>query len=391
MRIALDARTLFSPQRRGIGKSLLMLYQRIAAVRPDWRIDAYHRSIGYLPDDLPANFIPRYIEMPGDKYDAWTQLRLPAAAMLDRADVLHCPANFCPRWMPLPTVVTLHDLIPLDLPEGRLSDELSRFEQAVASACTHATAVVCPSKYTRRRLIDGHGLNPKRGIVVPWGVTINSDGVRDISDSDAVLTRYGVDRNYLLHMGASEPRKNTRGVIEAWAMVRQAYRQNWRLLIVGLDDKTRDELERLCQVLGTAAQTRLHGYAREDDLPVLLSSASALVYPSLSEGFGLPVLEAFAAATAVITSDTTSLPEVAGDAAELVPPGSATALASAMTRVMKDPMRRGELIARGTQRLSLFRWADAGDKFVSVLEAVARTGRRSKRDAPPTLEQQQAA
>ena len=67
---------------------------------PDWTVLAYHRSPAYVPDDLPSNFVPRYIEIPGDRYDAWTQLRLPAAAMLDRVDVLHCPANTCPRWMP---------------------------------------------------------------------------------------------------------------------------------------------------------------------------------------------------------------------------------------------------------------------------------------------------
>lgn len=380
MRIGLDARTLFSPQRRGIGKSLLRLYQRLSDTYPDWQVIAYHRSGSDRPGDLPQNFVPKHIEIPGDRYDAWTQLRLPAAAMIDRVDVLHCPANFCPRWMPVPTVVTLHDLIPLEMPEGRSGDELHRFEQAVASACSHAAAVLCPSKYTRRRLIEDHGLHPKRGIVVPWGVTVE-DGVLDVGASDKVLQRYGVDRNYLLHLGAAEPRKNTRGVLEAWAMVRQVYRQNWRLVIVGLDDQTVDELSRMSEMLGTKEQTLLHGYAAEEDLPVLLSGAAALLYPSLSEGFGLPVLEGFAAATAVLTSDTTSLPEVAGDAAELVPPGSATALASAMTRLMKDPMRRHELVARGSQRLTQFRWADAGDRFASVLEVVARTGRRRTKQA----------
>lgn len=383
MRIGLDARTLFSPQRRGIGKSLLKLYQRLAAIHPDWQVVAYHRNPDCVPDGLPANFEPKHIEIPGDRYDAWTQLRLPAAARLDRVDVLHCPANTCPRWMPVPTLVTLHDLIPLDMPQGRPADELARFEQSVTTACTRATAVVTPSKYTRRRLIEDHGLRPKRGIVVPWGVTLDDQGARDISSFNAAMLRYGIDRNYLLHMGAGEPRKNTRGVIEAWAMVRQGYRQKWQLLIVGLDEKTKDELNRLCDVLGIGEQTLLHGFAPEEDLPVLLSGASALVYPSLSEGFGLPVLEAFAAATAVLTSDTTSLPEVAGDAAELVPPGSATALASAMTRLMKDPIRRNDLVMRGTRRLTQFRWADSGDRFAAVLDAVARTGKRGHQDERP--------
>ena len=377
MRIALDARTLFSPQRRGIGKSLQRLYSRLAAVRPDWQVYAYHRSPAYMPEDLPANFVPRFIEMPGDRYDAWTQLRLPTAAWLDKAEVLHCPANHCPHWMPVPTVVTLHDLIPLDMPEGRSSDELHKFEQAVASACSKATAVISPSKYTRRRLVKDHGLHSKRAIVVPWGVTVEQETL-DVSDVDATVKRYGIDRPYMLHMGASEARKNTRGVIEAWAMVRLAYRQKWKLLIVGLDDATKDALGKLCQALGLQNQVLLHGYAEETDLPVLLSAASALLYPSLSEGFGLPVLEAFAVATPVLTSDSTSLPEVAGDAAELVPPGVATALSSAITRLMKDPMRRGELVERGTHRLTQYRWADAAEQYAQVFEIAVRSRRRHR-------------
>ncbi|MFK7790663.1 MAG: glycosyltransferase family 4 protein [Phycisphaeraceae bacterium] len=352
---------------------------RLAAVRPDWQINAYHRSPAYVPDDLPANFVPRFIEMPGDRYDAWTQLRLPTAAWLDKVDVLHCPANHCPHWMPVPTVVTLHDLIPLDLPEGRSSDELHKFEQAVASACSKATAVISPSKYVRRRLIKDHGLNAKRAIAVPWGVTVEHETL-DVSDVDATVKRYGIDRPYMLHMGASEPRKNTRGVIEAWAMVRLAYRQKWKLLIVGLDDATKESLEKLCLALGLQKQVLLHGYAEEADLPVLLSAASALLYPSLSEGFGLPVLEAFSVATPVLTSDTTSLPEVAGDAAEMVPPGVATALSSAITRLMKDPMRRGELVDRGAHRLSQFRWADTAEQYAQVFEIAARSRRRNRRD-----------
>ncbi|MBX2851022.1 MAG: glycosyltransferase family 4 protein [Phycisphaeraceae bacterium] len=378
MRIALDARTLFSPQRRGIGKSLHRLYQRLGAVRPDWQVYAYHRNPGDVPNNLPANFVPRFVEMPGDRYDAWTQLRLPTAAWLDKADVLHSPANACPHWMPVPTVVTLHDLIPLDIPEGRPSVELRRFEQAVGSACSKAAAVVSPSKYTRRRLVKEHGLNAKRGIVVPWGVTVEQETL-DVHDVDMTLRRYGIDRQYMLHLGAGEPRKNTRGVIEAWAMVRPAYRKSWQLLIVGLDDATRESIERLCRALGIQDQVLLHGFAKEAELPVLLSAASALLYPSLSEGFGLPILEAFAVATPVLTSDTTSLPEVAGDAAELVPPGIATALSSAVTRLMKDPMRRGELVERGTHRLTQYRWADAAEQYAQVLEIAARSRRRHRR------------
>lgn len=379
MRIGLDARTLFSPQRRGIGKSLLRLYSQLAAAHPDWLVYAYHRHAEDVPSDLPANLVPRFIEMPGDRYDAWTQLRLPMAAWLDKVDVLHCPANVCPHWMPVPTVVTLHDLIPLDMPKQMPRQELDRFERAVESACAKAACVICPSEYTRKRLIKEHGLDAGRAVAVPWGVTIEQEKTLDISDIDSTLQRHSVDRPFMLHLGAPAPRKNTRGVIEAWAMVRQSHRRQWKLLIVGLDDATKHALEQLCVTLGLQDQVLLHGYTREKDLPVLLSASSALLYPSLSEGFGLPILEAFAAGTPVLTSDTTSLPEVAGDAAELVPPGVCTALANAITRLMKDPMRRHDLATRGTRRLAKFCWSDVAQEYAQAFEIVARRRDRLKR------------
>lgn len=381
MRIGLDARTLFSPQRRGIGKSLMRLYQGLASARPGWEVYAYHRADAPVPEDLPASFVPRPIEIPGDRFDAWTQVRLPTAARLDQVNVLHCPANLCPSWMPVPTVVTLHDLIPLDLPAYQDSASLTRFQQAVGSACAKATVVCTPSRYTRRRLIDEHGLSPKRGVVVRWGATTANDEL-DIGGIQSVLERYAIEHNYLLHMGAADPRKNTRGVIEAWAMVRLSIRRACRLVVVGLDDKTLAEMDRLATVLGVRGQVILHGFVSEAELPVLLSGASLLVYPSESEGFGLPILEAFSLATPVITSDTTSLPEVAGGAAELVPPGEATALASSMTRLMNDPMRRADLATRGARRLMRFRWADSVERFAEVLETAARVGRRKPKDDP---------
>jgi len=378
MRLGLDARTLYTDQRRGIGKSMLRLYRHLADARPGWQVLAYHRSPGPLPTDLPRNFIPRFIEMRGDRFDAWTQVRLPAAARMDRVDALHCPANTCPRWMPVPTLVTLHDLIPLDLPDGRPVQELKRFEQSVDSACRKAAAVVSPSRFVRDRLANEHGLDPRRGVVVPWGPTLHDQTV-DISRSDGVLAELGVDGPFMLHFGAGEHRKNTRGVIEAWAMVRPRYRQTWKLVIVGLDDKSRAELGRLTQMMGLDSGIKLHGFVPEPELPMLMSCATVLLYPSLSEGFGLPVLEAFASATPVITSDTTSLPEVAGDAAMLVPPGRATALASAMTALMKDPMRRAELAGRGARRLKHYNWDKSAADFARVCEAVAkqRRGRKS--------------
>jgi glycosyltransferase involved in cell wall biosynthesis len=216
--------------------------------------------------------------------------------------------------------------------------------------------------------------------VIPWGPTLCDEQV-DISQAEKLVASLGIDRGFLLHFGSAEERKDTRGVIAAWAMVRKRYRQNWRLLIVGLDDTARAEFGSLAQMLGVADETRLCGFVPERELRVLMSCASVLVYPSKAEGFGLPVLEAFASATPVITSDTSSLPEVAGDAASLVPPGRPTALASAMTALMKDPMRRAELAGRGTKRLEQFTWERAADHFARVCEAITKPRKRRKQAA----------
>ena len=391
MRIGLDARTLFAPQRRGIGKSLLRLYQELAAMRPGWQVIAYHRNEGPLSAELtaqlPHSFETRHIEIPGDRFDAWTQLRLPTAAKMDRVDLLHCPANFCPKWMPVPTLVTIHDLIPLDMPLGRPANELKRFGQAVKSACENATGVVCPSRFTLDRLAGEHSLDARRGAVVPWGVTLNEQHV-DVHDSDAVLAEYRMDRPFVLHFGAPDERKNTRGVIEAWAMMRRRYRRMWKLLIVGLDDATRDDFSRLATTLGVTDSIQLESFVPEATLPVLLSCASIMVYPSVSEGFGLPILEAFATATPVVTSDTTSLPEVSGGpfaqggAAMLVPPGRATSLASAMSSLMKDPMTRAELASRGTRRVAKFDWSRAANCFADACKKAAAPSRRRKTQRP---------
>lgn len=380
MRLGLDARLLFTPQPRGIAKSTLRLYRHLADTRPGWQVIAYHDQAGPLPLDLPRTFEPRFLKIDSRVDDAWTQVRLPAAVRADRLDALHCPATACPSWMPVPTVVTVHDLSPLDHPEDHNARLIQRFEQSVDHAARKAAAVASPTQFVRDRLVRQHGMNPKRGIVIPWGPTLCDNAV-DVSHAEKLVAGLGIDRGFLLHFGSMEERKDTRGVIAAWAMVRKRYRKNWRLLIVGLDEKARAEFASLAGLLGVAEETRLCGFVPERHLPVLMGCASILVYPSKAEGFGLPVLEAFASATPVITSDTSSLPEVAGDAASLVPPGRPTALATAMTSLMKDPMRRAELAGRGTRRLQQFTWDKAADDFARVCEAITKPRRRRKQAA----------
>ncbi len=370
MRIGLDARTIYATERRGIGKSLLRLYRELSLVRPDWEVFAYHRSADPEPELLPPDFAtPRCIDIPGDRFDAWQRLRLPTAAWRDACDVLHCPANSCPGWTPLPTVVTIHDLIPLDLPETVADDDVRRFERGLTAAGRRAAAIFCPSEYTALRLVDGLLIEPDRVHVTPWG----ADRAAPLSDDRVAETtdRYRVDRPFVLHYGAADPRKNTRRLIEAWSMMGARQRKRWTLLIIGLDAEAQAEYLSLCDSLGVTASVMLHGFAPEGDIPALLQAAEVLAYPSRSEGFGMPILEAFAANTAVLAGSETSLPEVAGDAAVAVDPEDTASVCNGLRTLLGDTAYRDELRLRGQMRLHLFSWDACARRFAEAIESAA--------------------
>ena len=381
MRIALDARQLYRRGRRGIGKTLLELYRHLAALHPDWEIAAYHRADADVDGaDLPPNVIARQIELPGDRLDAWQRWRLPFAAWHSGADVLHCPANGCPDWMPLPTVVTIHDLIPLDFSDGQTPEQVCRFEAWVRRACQSAAHVTCPSHHTRSQLIDRFGANEDRTTTIHWAPSTPDPQV-NLDAISLVLARYNVSRPFVMHFGAADPRKNTARLLEAWATVCRGSDMDWDLLIVGVDDATAGKLARRANELGVSGNVRLFGFVPEADLTTLLGAADVLAYPSLSEGFGVPIFEAWTAETAVLTSRRPSLVEVAGSAAELIDPCDTDQIAAALKHLLTDTDRRTQLIRAGRTRSKQFMWEAAARRFAAVVEQAMDQWHRVARSA----------
>ena len=369
MHIALDARTVYSDQRRGTGRNLIDLYRELAVIRPNWQVTAYYRSGQHASAVLPSA-TPVKIEMPGDRVDAWQRWRLPMAAWRAGATLLHCPANECPTWMPIPTVVTIHDLIPLDMPRGVDPLRLRRFEQSLRCACRNAAHIITPSQYTRDRLINEYGADAECVTVNHWAPDRTILARSDDGD-DQVLARYGIERPFVLHLGAAEARKNTQRVIEAWSTLRPILRRQWSLLIVGLDESARLKMQAVATELDCLDSVRVCGFAGNADLAALFSAAQVLAYPSLAEGFGLPILDAWVTDTAVLTSDSTSLPEVAADAAVLVDPAQVIAISQAMSQMISDDTLRDRLIAAGRTRVGRFTWRATAERFAAALESAA--------------------
>ena len=367
--IVIDGRTVFDEPRRGIAKTTVAQYRALAAIRPAWRFRFFYAE-GTQPDpfaDLP-NVTCERLRMRGDRLDLWPRLRLPLATAIARPDLVHAAAGVAARFPGAPLVTTLNDLIPLE--SGRTDAAALAWVANVRRAARRARAVLTPSEFTKGRIVAQLGVNPAKVHVVPWAAT--SPPARPSPGRLAELrARFGVpsgDR-YVLHFGMADPRKNTAGLVEAWALVPAEVRRGVRLVVVGLSDTGRAELVvRFAPRLSLGGDVGIYGYVPEDDVGALLAGAEVLAYPTLYEGFGLPILDGFAAGVAVLTGRTTSLPEVAGDAALSVDVTDPAALAGGLARLLHDADCRAGCVRRGAARAARFTWARAAEATARVWE-----------------------
>ena len=367
--IAIDGRTVFDEPRRGIAKTTVALYRALAELRPAWRF-RFSYAEGTQPDpfaDLP-NVSCERLRMRGDRFELWPRLRLPLATAFARPDLFHAAAGVAPRFPGAPLVTTLNDLIPLE--SGRTDAAAAAWVANVRRAARRSRAVLTPSEFTKGRVVACLGVNPAKVHVVPWACT--SPPARPSPAALAeVRARFGVPpgERYVLHFGMTDPRKNTAGLLTAWARLPAEVRRGVRLVIVGLSDAGRAELAtRFAPQLSLGGGVGISGYVSEEDVGVLLAGAEVLAYPTLYEGFGLPILDGFAAGVAVLTGSTTSLPEVAGDAALCVDAADPDALAGGLARLLSDPDCRAGYAARGAARGASFTWTRAAELTARVWE-----------------------
>jgi glycosyltransferase involved in cell wall biosynthesis len=364
MKIGLDARTLMMPRPRGTGRNLLDAYRVLPTLRPDWTFVLYHQRA--VPDDVPAppwdhpNVQLRKIDMPGDRLDAWFQLRLPFAARQDQLDLLHCPANAAPRWAPVPLVTTIHDLVPIVLDGELPAAETRRFRLGVERGIRHSVRLITPSEATRQELHAHFGVPEARVGVVPWAADtaiLATQGTGLSEQRRAELrSAYDLGQRWLVTFAGSTPRKNARAVLNAFARVPNDIRRDVRVVLIGAEPAAyRADLEQSAQTHGIADACRVLGFVPYADLPDLVRSASGMLIPSKCEGFGLPVLDAFATGVPVLASNVSSLPEVGGDAVLYCDPYDPRDIAVGITRLLDPETARG-LIERGRARVTEFTW-----------------------------------
>ncbi len=281
------------------------------------------------------------------------QTLLPALAARAGVDLVHSLASTAPLWGPFRRVVTVHDLIYARFPDAHPGLRDRGMRLLVPGAARRSDRVIADSQSTRSDLIELLGIRPERIDVVPLGL----GAVAREQALPAALTRerFGLDeRPLLLSLSAKRPHKNLGALISALALIPAARRP--QLALPGYPTWHESELRRLAHDAGVDADVRFPGWVSAEEIEGLWGLARAFVFPSLYEGFGLPVLEAMARGVPVACSDSSSLPEVAGEAAILFDPRDEPAIAAAITRLLEDPAEAERLRRLGRARAAAFSW-----------------------------------
>ncbi len=365
MRIGIDASRAAVARRTGTEGYALNL------IRALLDLGAAHDFLLYFRDQPSPGLFSRGTRRVIPFPRLWTHARLSFELLTPaRPDVLFVPAHALPLIHPLPSVVTVHDLGYKYFPGAHPLTQRLYLDWSTRFSARAATRVLADSQATRRDLIHFYHVPADKITVVYPG---RDESLQRV-DPASVRAKYNLTGDYLLHVGTLQPRKNLVRLIEACHVARATCHVPFNLVLVGKAGWLS------APVLAQArehADVRVLEYVPDEDLAGLYSGARALVFPSLYEGFGFPVLEAMACGAPVICSNTSSLPELAGEAALLVDPLDTSALASAILRLLSEADLCGLLVEKGFAQIQKFSWVKAAQAALVVLEE-AGTERKNR-------------
>lgn len=363
MKIAIEAQRIFRKNKHGMDFVALELIKQIQKIDLNNIYYIFVRS----GDDrcLEESDNMKIIEVNCPTYPLWEQVALPLAVSKINPDILHCTSNTAPFFCPWRLILTLHDIIflePRSMKNNSLYQNLGFYYRKflVPRNVKQSSLVLTVSNFERSR-IESYFHNRV-------GVLKNSygDHFRHIKNTYEVTKKYIEAEKYLFFMGNTDPKKNTLTTLQGYACYARKYEKPLPLLLANLPQ---NEFERLVKIGGiddVAKHIKLSGYISNSDLPFIYSGSEAYLYTSLRESFGIPLLEAMATGTPVISSNNSAIPEIAGDAALLIDPTSAESISWAIEEITTNRELREAKIAAGYERIKLYSWEKSAEKLIQI-------------------------
>ncbi len=306
----------------------------------------------------------------------WTQFALPVKLFLERPkpDVFFTPSHYAPRLSPSPTVISIMDVAYLKFPEYFAERDLYQLKSWTAYSVKKASHIITISNSSKDDILKEYGVpTDKVSVVYPGikGITTLSPHIYAMNE---LKNKYSISDTYVLSVGTLQPRKNTARLIEAFAKIKTSKdyaNKALDLVVVGKKGWLYEEILAAPEKFGVVDSVKFLDFVSDEDLEQLYKNANCYVLPSLYEGFGLPVLEAMKYDCPVITSNVSSLPEAAGDAALFVDPTDVDAIAKNIRKLLEDKSLRQDLIKKGREQIKKFSWEKSAKETLAILEKVA--------------------
>ncbi len=279
-------------------------------------------------------------------------------------DLFHSTDHYIPKLKGVPVLATIHDAFPISNPEWvsfKYRLIISRIFKKSASWAARYTTV---SEYSKAEIAHYFEIRPENISVVPNGVALHWFIPVEQFFLDQLRVKYRILKKYIIFVGTIQPRKNVGTLVQAYLKLPPFFRESFDLVIVGREGWGCDSVIEMLRKGAATGQVRWLQYVPTEELVTLVKGASAMAFPSLAEGFGLPVLEAFAAGVPVVTSNNTSLPEVAGDAAILIDPKESDSISHGLMTVLDDSELANRLKLQGIKRAEMFTWNRSAEAMI---------------------------
>ena len=363
MRIGIDSRSL-NQKGLGVGRYLFNLLRHYPELDRSNEYLLYIKKKG-LPSAL-SNFRSKAISLPLINSNlAWLNLRLPVELVKDKIDLFHCPFYGLPVYQPCPMVVTIHDIIYEIHPEWFPKLQGASFRFLSRLGAKTAKKIIAVSEHTKKDIMERYHV-PEKKIEVIYEAP--DDRYRMIKD-EALLKRieqkYGITKDFLIHVGAIHERRNIISLLKVFKRLKESGR-DLQLVLVGSIQWSFIDLKRMLLYMGLKSDVIHLEYISDEDLVCLYNAARLFVYPSLYEGFGLPLVEAMACGTPIAASNVSSIPEVVGDAAVLFDPYNEDEMLDSIRMVIDDKSARDSLISRGLSRVKRYSWTTAAKRTIEL-------------------------
>lgn len=376
MRIGIEAQRLLRPHKHGMDIVALETIRALTNFKE-------HEFIVFVKPDADRKGLPnspniQFVELPGGPYPVWEQYALPKAIHQYGIDLLHCTANTAPLNCPVPLLVTLHDIIFLETQPLMAGSWYQRFGNQyrrwnVPRIVRSCERIITVSNFERQRIIDHLHLDPSRVVAIWNAVSEQFRVIDDQEQIDTIRQKYKLPKEFIFFLGNTDPKKNVRGVLKSLLLLKNQGQLSLPVVISNLPAPALNDI--LTEIGGQslADDIILCGYIPNYILPFIYNAATIFLCPSLRESFGLPILEAMASGTPVLTSTTSSMPEVAGNAALLVDPTSIEEMADGINQLIQKPGLRTDLRQKGLQRATLFSWEATAGKLLDVYNQSVQT------------------